>query len=164
MDLQQVATNRRAGIDRRALSMNNSERLGPGVYHYRGHTIASDTRGRWHVSEPVQLFHAGADNLKGAKALVDQRLRRAAEGDLDQEMMARANRTLARRKPQQVTQPSGRVTEETIQYVRATMAPFFERGGPRGKVKAYQDLALELDLGIETVARIARGDTYSDVR
>lgn len=155
---------RRTGFDRRVLTASNDHKVAPGIYHYRGHAIAKDKEGTWHVSQPTTDFHDTYKQLARARKAIDARIAEAERLIKEQAKAQGGSKRGGRTKaPKKVRATSGRVSLDTVKYIRDKMEPYFTPGGPRGKVKAYQELALELGLGIETIARIARGDTYADV-
>lgn len=165
---------RRTGYDRRILRSKTDKQVSPGVYLYHGHSITKVESGEWYITEPATEYAFSAPSLKEAKKVVDERRKEARKAlkqaeqretkPVETPVEVKTTPTGKVRKPKQVKAEGGKVSEQTVAYIRDQMAPYFGPDPKRGKVKAYQDLALELNLGIETVARIARGDTYSDTR
>lgn len=64
---------------------------------------------------------------------------------------------------QVITSSGGKITYGMVRTIRAETEQFFQPGAPRGKIAAYQRLAQELGLGMETVAKISRRNIFADV-
>ena len=56
-----------------------------------------------------------------------------------------------------------KVPPEIVMAIRRETDPLFEEGAPMIRVKEYKRLAEKYGLGLETVAKIARYDTHTDV-
>lgn len=64
---------------------------------------------------------------------------------------------------QLVAGSGGKVTYGMVRRIRSETALYFEAGAPRGKVETYKRLAKELNLGLETIAKISRRNIFADV-
>lgn len=65
--------------------------------------------------------------------------------------------------PPATVKDGGRITEDAVRYVGQRTDKFFGDERVVGKMKVYRELAGELGLGLETIARIARCDIYPEV-
>lgn len=136
----------------------------------------------WHIANRIERglsLEGFVVETYDEEGYADKNLQRTAQEFYDESVKPSKPLKKAKKKPKAKAAPEqtfegqdddlikkgSKITFGMIRYIRRETAKFFVEGNKeKGKVAAYRALGIELGLGLETVAKISRGDMYSEYK